>query len=469
MYCPTCKETFPNGAFCAKDGTALVDKAETTLVGQVLADRYRIVRLLGEGGMGQVYEAQHLNINKRFAIKLLRPEVDRLAAGGAALPPGGVGGVVDRPREHRRDRRLRDAAVGAVYLAMEFLDGQSLAERMRDGAPLDARRGARRRHRRSAQGLAAAHDKGIVHRDMKPENIFLARKSGRVVAKILDFGIAKMTGGDEPSNLTRTGAIFGTPLYMSPEQAQGKPARRARRHLRASASSCTSSSPAACRSAASRRGDPEPAHRRGAGAAAEVAPERAIPAGARGADDARARRRSRTRASRRWRSFVAELEAVAATLPKPNLAELVTAPPAPPTGWNAQLKTPNPTPRPGANTPRPSANTPRPAARTPTGPTATPRGAATSRAPITRPPANDAAGRDVVGARAAARTRARAMSCSRCWRCCSCGGAALLLAPRAQPTRRRADPSPQPLPAGADADAAAAGASADPRRSRRSR
>ena len=59
---------------------------------------------------------------------------------------------------------------------------------------------------------------------MKPENVFLARKSGRVVAKILDFGIAKMTGGDEPSNLTRTGAIFGTPLYMSPEQAKGKPA-----------------------------------------------------------------------------------------------------------------------------------------------------------------------------------------------------------------------------------------------------
>ena len=112
MYCPTCKETFPNGAFCAKDGTALVEHAQTSLVGQVLADRYRIVRLLGEGGMGQVYEAQHLNINKRFAIKMLKPEVDRLAAVAAALPPGGVGGVVDRPREHRRDRRLRHAAVG---------------------------------------------------------------------------------------------------------------------------------------------------------------------------------------------------------------------------------------------------------------------------------------------------------------------------------------------------------------------
>src|SRR5256885_15610817 len=87
MYCPTCKETFPNGAFCAKDGTALVVAAETSLVGQVLADRYRIVRLIGEGGMGHVYEGQHLNINKRFALKLLRPEVIGSPQSPPRFPP----------------------------------------------------------------------------------------------------------------------------------------------------------------------------------------------------------------------------------------------------------------------------------------------------------------------------------------------------------------------------------------------
>ncbi|MGZ3408308.1 MAG: serine/threonine-protein kinase, partial [Polyangia bacterium] len=223
MYCPTCKETFPNGAFCAKDGTALVEVAQTSLIGQVLADRYRVMRLLGEGGMGQVYEAQHLNINKRFAIKMLRPEVigspqsvQRFRQEAWAASSIGHENIVE----------IDDFATlpsGAVYLAMEFLDGQSLAERIRDGAPL-AQQDALAVMIAVAHGLAAAHDKGIVHRDMKPENVFLARKSGRVVAKILDFGIAKMTGNDEPSNLTRTGAIFGTPLYMSPEQAKGKPA-----------------------------------------------------------------------------------------------------------------------------------------------------------------------------------------------------------------------------------------------------
>ncbi|HEX4462547.1 MAG TPA: serine/threonine-protein kinase, partial [Polyangia bacterium] len=223
MICPTCKTHYEAGAFCANDGTALLLEGGAGLIGKVLADRYRIVRLLGEGGMGQVFEAQHLNINKRFALKLLKPEVVGSASSLArfrqeAWAASSIG--------HANIVEIDDFATlpsGEVYLAMEFLDGQSLAERMRDGPPLMLPE-ALAILVAVGQGLAAAHEKGIVHRDMKPEDIFLARKGSAQVAKILDFGIAKVTGADEPSNLTRTGAIFGTPLYMSPEQAKGQPA-----------------------------------------------------------------------------------------------------------------------------------------------------------------------------------------------------------------------------------------------------
>jgi len=388
MYCPTCKETFPNGAFCAKDGTALVEHEQTSLVGQVLADRYRIARLLGEGGMGQVYEAQHLNINKRFAIKMLKPEVIGSAQSlqrfrQEAWAASSIG--------HENIVEIDDFATlpsGQVYLAMEFLDGQSLAERIRDGAPL-TQQDAVAVMLAVGAGLAAAHDKGIVHRDMKPENVFLARKSGRVVAKILDFGIAKMTGGDEPSNLTRTGAIFGTPLYMSPEQAKGKPAD-ARADVYAVGvilyELLTGSVPFGGESSVeilSQHIGAAPVR------PTEVAPDRTI-APALEALVLRALEKEPDARFASMHDFVRELEAVAATLPKPDLTALVTAPPAPPTGWNQQLKT-NPTPKPGASTGRPAARTPSgPVARpSATGPTATPHGASPSRAAISVPPPTD--------------------------------------------------------------------------------
>ena len=356
MYCPTCKESFPNGAFCARDGTALVATALASLVGQVLADRYRIVRLLGEGGMGQVYEAQHLNINKRFAIKMLRPEVigspqslQRFRQEAWAASSIGHENIVE----------IDDFATlpsGQVYLAMEFLDGQSLAERIRDGQPL-AQADAVAVMIAVAHGLAAAHDKGIVHRDMKPENIFLARKGGRAVAKILDFGIAKMTGSEESAHLTRTGAIFGTPLYMSPEQAKGKPAD-ARADVYAVGvilyELLTGSVPFGGESSVEILSQhigalPLPL--------SQVAADRAI---APALEELVLRALEKEPAARL--SSMAELaqglEAVAATLPQPDLANLVTAPPAPPTGWNAQLATPGL----GAGVTRP-----RPAARTPSG------------------------------------------------------------------------------------------------------
>ena len=221
--CPACNSRYEIGQFCQRDGTPLVKDTtqRVDLVGKVIADRYRIVKLIGEGGMGQVYEASHVNINKRFAIKLLRPEIvsnpDAVARfRQEAWSASSIG--------HDNIIEIDDFATlpdGSVYLAMEFLAGVALADRMIEEPPIQTGE-ALQIFIQVASGLLAAHEKGIVHRDMKPENIFLVEKSGRMLVKILDFGIAKVSGGESQS-LTRTGAIFGTPHYMSPEQAIGNP------------------------------------------------------------------------------------------------------------------------------------------------------------------------------------------------------------------------------------------------------
>jgi serine/threonine-protein kinase len=224
--CPACNSRYElEVAFCSRDGTPLVhdpNAGKSDLVGQVIADRYRVVRLVGEGGMGQVYEAQHVNINRRFALKLLRREIVTNPEAVArfrqeAWSASSIG--------HDNIIEIDDFATlpnGSVYLAMEFLEGQALSERMRASPSLSLEE-ALGILLQVCSGLDAAHSKGIVHRDMKPENVFLARKHGRVVAKILDFGIAKVSGAEGSQSLTRTGTIFGTPHYMSPEQALGRP------------------------------------------------------------------------------------------------------------------------------------------------------------------------------------------------------------------------------------------------------
>ncbi|MGZ3427465.1 MAG: serine/threonine-protein kinase, partial [Polyangia bacterium] len=226
MVCPACNSRYDEGgAFCSRDGTPLVrdpQAMKTDLVGQILAERYRVVRLIGEGGMGQVYEAQHVNINKRFALKLLRPEI---VSNGEAVARFRQEAWSASSIGHDNIIEIEDFATlpsGAVYLAMEYLDGVALSERMRQEPPLSFGESLDI-VLQVTSGLAAAHDKSIVHRDMKPENIFLTMKHGRPLAKILDFGIAKVSGAEGNRSLTRTGTIFGTPHYMSPEQALGKP------------------------------------------------------------------------------------------------------------------------------------------------------------------------------------------------------------------------------------------------------
>ncbi len=193
-------------------------------VGDIFGGRYRILRRLGEGGMGEVFAAEHMHIKKRVAIKVLRPEIVSNAEAVArfeqeAYSASSIG--------HRNIINIDDFGTlpdGRIFLFMELLDGKPLNEMLREQLSpeciLDILI-------QTCHGLAAAHDKQIVHRDMKPENIFITHvpsANGGVsfVPKLLDFGIAKVSGNDGDNNLTRTGMIFGTPFYMSPEQALGQ-------------------------------------------------------------------------------------------------------------------------------------------------------------------------------------------------------------------------------------------------------
>jgi eukaryotic-like serine/threonine-protein kinase len=210
-------------------GAAGADGASASgdgMIGQVIDNRYRIINKLGEGGMGEVYAAEHVHIEKRVAIKLLRSEIITneqavIRFRREAKETSSIG--------HRNIIAIEDFGTlpdGRIYLAMELLAGLPLNEMLHASvtgqAPLDT---GRLLHIliQTGHGLAAAHQKGIVHRDMKPENVFITSgDDGQDVPKILDFGIAKVSGADGNNHLTQTGTIFGTPYYMAPEQALGQ-------------------------------------------------------------------------------------------------------------------------------------------------------------------------------------------------------------------------------------------------------
>src|SRR5882762_123407 len=198
-----------------------VPQQSPSLVGQVLDGRYRIIRKLGEGGMGEVFAAEHVHIEKRFAIKLLRPEI--------VSNPEAVIRFRQEARSsssigHRNIIAIEDFGQlpdGRIYMCMELLNGAALNDMITQPMGVDRLLNILIQ---TGHGLAAAHFKGIIHRDMKPENVFVTiGANGEDVPKLLDFGIAKVAGNDGQNNLTRTGTIFGTPFYMAPEQALGNP------------------------------------------------------------------------------------------------------------------------------------------------------------------------------------------------------------------------------------------------------
>ncbi len=191
-------------------------------VGQVIGDKYRVKALLGEGGMGAVYEAEHLAIGRIVAVKVLHPKHAQQADSVARLRhEARIAGSIGHPSicEIHDLGRLED---GTPYLVMERLVGETLDERIKREGALPERDVADVMHQ-ILSALTAAHAKAIIHRDLKPENVFLVRRAGTPsVAKLLDFGISKTIDEDTASDLTMPGIVMGTPYYMAPEQARGE-------------------------------------------------------------------------------------------------------------------------------------------------------------------------------------------------------------------------------------------------------
>lgn len=223
--CPVCAQHFsPEGRFCPFDGEPLQpapdwDPSTDPLLGSVVDSRYEVIRVLGEGGMGVVYETRHRALGKRFALKALRKDLAsdgeiaarfmQEARTAASVSHPGLVEITDFGR----------LASGQPFFVMELLEGQSLASLIRRGGPIPAMR-AVDIIRQIAEALGAAHERSIVHRDLKPDNIHVTPEAnGRDRVTIVDFGLAKVIGA---SRLTRAGVVFGTPHYMSPEQAMGE-------------------------------------------------------------------------------------------------------------------------------------------------------------------------------------------------------------------------------------------------------
>jgi len=220
--CPTCGTEFGDEQkFCPNDGSALRSSQQGNLVGSVIAERYHIVKKLGEGGMGAVYLGEHVKMGRKSAIKVMSssmahdPEAiarfNREASNASRINHPNVCAIYD----------FGETPDGVIYLAMEFIEGGSLGDLLEQESTLSLRRAADILTQ-TADALQAAHDLGIVHRDLKPDNIMLTRgRAGGDLVKVVDFGIAKAMSGEEGQQVTKTGLVVGTPEYMSPEQLSG--------------------------------------------------------------------------------------------------------------------------------------------------------------------------------------------------------------------------------------------------------
>lgn len=193
----------------------------------MVIDRYLIKRMIGRGGMGEVYEAVHQDIKKRVALKTLDPSAARNQEARARfLREGEAAARIQHP--HIVNVTDIGTHEQMLYLVMEFLEGEDLDARLRREGALSPEQAADVLIPVFA-AVNAAHQVGVVHRDLKPSNIFLAQNNdGDPVPKVLDFGISKLVDPQSNHNLTRSAAVIGTPLYMAPEQAHSSKASDAR-------------------------------------------------------------------------------------------------------------------------------------------------------------------------------------------------------------------------------------------------
>jgi serine/threonine-protein kinase len=227
--CPTCKQTFSGDArFCPFDGGGLIDAPDWNpsadpLLGRIIDGRYEVLSLVGEGGMGTVYEVRHTTLGRVFAMKVLRRDIakdpDLVARfGQEAKAAAAIGHPNIVTVSDFGSIEVASKEPARPYFVMELLEGMSLGALLRAERRVPASRMAPF-FVQCSMGLEAAHQAGVIHRDLKPDNIFIVKKGDQEFVKLLDFGVAKIAGS---RRLTRVGMVFGTPHYMSPEQAEGK-------------------------------------------------------------------------------------------------------------------------------------------------------------------------------------------------------------------------------------------------------
>ncbi|MBX9724207.1 MAG: serine/threonine protein kinase, partial [Candidatus Obscuribacterales bacterium] len=221
--CVLCGKEFPGTSeVCPDDGTLLTPIGKEPKIGDIFADKYEILGVLGDGGMGKVYKARHNLMKRVVALKMLLPH---LVSSAAALKRFQQEAQAASALKHPHILTVHDFGIspkGMPYLVMDYLEGVSLSALLQDQGSLPQER-CLNIFIQACSALSHAHKNGVVHRDLKPANLMLIDYDGTPdFVMIVDFGIAKLLLSEGAEQLTHTGEVFGSPLYMSPEQCRGK-------------------------------------------------------------------------------------------------------------------------------------------------------------------------------------------------------------------------------------------------------